>query len=330
MPRMASVYLVRRDTKKGTRWHVRCETGRNDPILHLGVFAKESDALLRRNTALGELARGVTPSKPRIVDNEPAPTTTVAEAGAAWLASLLDLAAGTKHYYARTIASMPDWLASMDPAAVRHAHVQAWVDEMQRKGWKRGTIRREVVALRQALYYAGVETNAAGDRRVRYPRARRKVYRLPTRAQLAEMHDALPDRSELMLLLEHTGVRTIEAAGLRVRDVDRKRGRILVDSKTEAGLRWVERLPGTPDFPVRVADADARVFSPSPHSLNAAIRNAHKRHGTFLMSAHEFRHLHASRLLHDGILSPAQIAARLGHATPATTLEIYSHVVPPD
>lgn len=322
--------MVKRVTKKGARWHVRCETGRNDPILHLGVFAKESDALLRRNTALGELARGVMPSKPRVVE-EPVARVSIGEAGEAWLATLLDLADGTRHYYARTIRNLPDWLAVMEPSGVRHAHVQAWVDEMQRRGFKRGTIKREVVALRQVLYYAGVDANAAGDRRVRYPRERRKTYRLPTRAQIAEMHRVLPDRRDLMLLLEHTGMRTCEAAALRWGDIDQKRGRLLADSKTTAGRRWVTRLDDAPPFPEHSGQhPEGRVFDPSPHSLNASIRNAHHRQGSFLMSAHEFRHLHASRLLHDGILSPAQIAARLGHATPATTLETYSHVVPPD
>jgi integrase len=47
------------------------------------------------------------------------------------------------------------------------------------------------------------------------------------------------------------------------------------------------------------------------------------------MSSHEFRHLAASRWLHEGVLSPAEIAARLGHTTPAVLMMTYAHVLPP-
>lgn len=325
-----SVYIVRRETKtRGARWHVRYEQGRNDPIVHLGVFASEREAKLRRKAALEVVARGGIPQRARI--GRPAPSVTVQDVADAWLATLHDLADNTLRYYRRTARTLPDWLARMDPAEVTHIEVQRWVDELKQR-LARGSIVLELGVLSQALDYAGVPVNPIADRRVRLPRRERKVYRLPNRAQIARMHEALPSRVDLMLTLEHYGLRVHEAAALRVRDVDERRGRLLIaDSKTASGVRFVERLPGAPPLTREGRAPGELVFRPSPQSFTSGLSKLYK-DGTlpWLFSAHDFRHLHASRLLHEGILSPAQIAARLGHAHPGVTLSTYSHVVPPD
>jgi integrase len=44
---------------------------------------------------------------------------------------------------------------------------------------------------------------------------------------------------------------------------------------------------------------------------------------------HKLRHAHASLLLSEGAPVTA-VADRLGHAKPATTLDLYSHVIPSD
>lgn len=97
------------------------------------------------------------------------------------------------------------------------------------------------------------------------------------------------------------------------------------ESRTPTGT------PGTPDFPVMPEGANpAGLVFPQAHSFTNVLRETHRRRGTFLMSAHDLRHLAASRWLHEGVLSPAEIAARLGHSTVAITLGVYSHTVPPD
>lgn len=325
-----SVYIVERETKtKGKRFHVRYEQGRDDPIIHLGVFATEEDAIIRRNEAIAVVARGEVPYRKRI-ERKP-PRQTMREAGDAWIETLHDLAPRTIKNYRRTILTLPAWLAGMHPQDVTHRDVQRFVDEMKPR-FARTTIERELVAMLSVLDYAGVPNPSSG-RKLRLPRKQRKPFRLPSREDIAALHAALPDRVELLVFLEHTGLRIGEAAMLRWGDFDAKRGRFLVqDAKTAAGRRWVEHLPGAPVFPDPPEDADAHgvAFSPSPLSLTAAIWHAHKRGACPLYSAHDFRHLHASRLLHDGVLSPAQIAARLGHADPGVTLRVYSHVVPPE
>lgn len=337
-PESVTVYIVRREIspdpatgRPRARWHVRYQARRRSPIVHLGVFESETLAKIRRQAALEEVARGGTPTRVRVAP-APAVLVTVAVAAEEWLGTLQDLAPSTLKGYRKAVRDQPDWLSSLDAHSLTRAHVQTFALDLGAR-FKRGTAAKELGVLRRALDHAGVEPNPAADRRIRLPRAQRRVYRLPTRAQLAAMHEAMPSRSALMLLLEHTGLRIKEAAALRWRDIDHERARLLVsDSKTAAGRRFVERLPDAPPFPwppPGTQPEDIVFRSPSPASLTGMIRVAHERHGTFLMSSHELRHLHASRLLHDGVLSPAQIAARLGHASPLVTLGTYAHLVPP-
>lgn len=323
-----SVYAVRRETKKGTRWYVRAEVpGR--PIIHLGTFDTEKRAKTRIKVAKDEIADGRVPQR---FPDAPIQTTTLARAAAEWLATRHDIAETGQRQYATLIRGWPAELAGTDPPALTHADVQAWITGLAKRK-KRGSILREVGVLRMVLDYAGVSPNPARDPRVKLPRAQRKIHRLPTRGEIAKMHAAMPTRVELMILLEHTGLRIHEAAQLRWRDFDYKRGRLLVAaSKTTAGTRWVDRLEGAPPFPVMPegADPNSLVFgNPSALTLTNVMHAANRKGACPRFSAHDFRHLHCSRLLHDGV-SPAQIAARVGHATPAITLTTYSHLMPPD
>lgn len=353
---VVSVYIVKRATVKGDRWYVRFDAGLKErrrikrpdgekpdrwPTVHLGTFASEKLAKVRVEAAQEEIAQGRMPQQwqgsPVKVER------TVAEWAALWLASRLSAADETRRRYERSVRTLPPEIANSDPSALTHADVQAWIVSLTKQphrraktkntGLSRGTISGEVIVLKLVLDYAGVEHNPARDRRVQLPRAKRQAYRLPTRVEIKRLHEIMPSRVPLLNLLEHTGMRISEAAALRWGDIDHARNRLFVhDSKTAAGVRFVEHLPGTPEWPHRGAhDATERVFSrPSPMTLSNVLAQSHRRHGTADITSHSFRHLHASRLLHDQTLSPAQISARLGHANVAVTLGIYSHVVPPD
>jgi integrase len=333
---LMTLYVARRETKKGVRWHARFQHSRvnGGKVVHLGVYDSEKGAKLRLKAAKQEMERtGRAPSR-FIEDETPAPESTISQRAVEWLATREhDAADSTVKGYRHSLSILPAWLGALDPHAVTRQDVQRFVTELARV-YKRGTLSKELGVLRQVLDFADVRPNPCQDRQVRLPRSQRRDYRLPTRAQLVEMHEAMPSRIELMVLLEHTGLRIEEAAALRWADFDRKRDRLLVrEGKTTAARRWVTHLEDTPPFPVkpRSADSGSLVFAkPSASSLTGILRVSHLRHGTFLMSSHEFRHLHASRLLHEGPLSPAQIAARLGHANTAVLHSTYAHVIPPE
>ena len=57
-----------------------------------------------------------------------------------------------------------------------------------------------------------------------------------------------------------------------------------------------------------------------------ALRHECERLGITPLTPHGLRHLHASLLLNEGLPLPA-VSARLGHAHPGVTLEVYSHVI---
>lgn len=333
---MASVYIVRRQTGIGPRWSVRCEM-RNRPILRLGTFGVEGDAKRRKAAVISLIARyprdtDAYPALSEIDAPPPPPPSTFGKVLDAWLETLHDLAPNTVRGYNISRQHIPEWLCAKDPLEITFDDLQRYASDRSRD-LKRGTIAKELGVVRQALDHAGVKQNPARGRRIRLPREPQRLYRLPTRTQIAELHRVLPSRSPLMLFLEHTGLRIEEAAALRWSDFDWKRNRFLVrEGKTSNSRRWVEHLPDSPSFPTPSDDAEhGRVFpTPSPSSLTGSLRWAHHKFGSFLMSSHDWRHYHASRLLHDRTLSPAQISSRLGHANPAITLTTYSHVVPPD
>lgn len=349
---MSSVYIVPRATKTGdTRYSVRAELvideAGNRRVLHLGTYGDERLAWKRKLAVLDEITRHATDAAAlnalTAIAADARVTRTLAETAEAWLAAREDsLAPGTYRSQRQSVNAFPAWLSRLDWRDVKPSDVQRFATE-RGKTCKRGTVRKDLGVLRQVLDFAALDypdakPNPASLRRLHVVKSATKEYRLPTRAQLAEIHGVLESRSSLMTLLEWTGLRIEEAAELRWDDFStdpktgRRRLRVRV-SKTRAGVRFVEHLAGAPDFPFAPEDALSHglVFrSPKPSTLTNALARAHRKHGTFLMSSHEFRHLAASRWLHEGILSPAQIAARLGHTTPAVLMTTYAHVVPPD
>jgi integrase len=334
---MASVYIVPRKTqRKGTRYSVRCEI-HNRPIIRLGTFSDEKHAWSRKIAALDVISKHPNDhaAYDALTSETPIQTAqTVRDASEAWLATReQDAADSTLKGFRQIVRDIPAWLEALDITSVTHVHAQQYVTELAAR-YKRGTIARTTGVLRMIFDYHGVKPNPIADARVKLPRGQSRAFRLPTRAQLDRLAIVLPARRALMEFLEHTGLRIEEAAALRWSDFDWPRGRFLVrKSKTNAGKRWVDHLDGTPAWPQKPAEAgpnDLVFAKPSASTLTSSLRWAHLKRGAFLMSSHDFRHLHASRLLHEQALSPAQIAARLGHTNTSVLHDVYVHVVPPD
>jgi integrase len=159
-----------------------------------------------------------------------------------------------------------------------------------------------------------------------------------------------------------TGMRRSELLALRWSDVDLLMGQVSVnrsmhqlrdrsiifrEPKTAKGRRTIALTPTTIQVLKAhlenqidnqkvhggaISDADM-VFSHSdkspllPNSITQAWRFFAKRAGLTGIRLHDARHTHASLMLKQGI-HPKIVQERLGHATIATTLDIYSHVAP--
>ena len=65
----------------------------------------------------------------------------------------------------------------------------------------------------------------------------------------------------------------------------------------------------------------------TPDTLTSNFKNMIKRTGLPLIRLHDLRHTHATQLLKAGV-HPKIAQERLGHATIAVTLDLYSHVMP--
>jgi integrase len=156
-----------------------------------------------------------------------------------------------------------------------------------------------------------------------------------------------------------TGARRGELLALRWSDVDLERGTVSIErslEQTTAGLRF--KSPKTKSgrrtigIPASVCDElrlhyrrqlerrlklgqgrlpDSLVFSTwdgqprHPRAVTIEFMGVVRASGLPGITLHSLRHCHASALIAAG-LDPVTVSKRLGHATPQTTLLVYSHV----
>ena len=158
-----------------------------------------------------------------------------------------------------------------------------------------------------------------------------------------------------------TGLRRGELLALRWTDIDFETGALTVNQaleQTKAGLDF--KAPKTKRSRRKIAlspsavetlrthlvnqmkermalglgrDAGGLVFAQhdgqpiSPMSFSQAYRRMVKRAGIKKVTFHSLRHSHATELLRVGV-HPKVAQERLGHASIATTLDLYSHIMP--
>ena len=104
-------------------------------------------------------------------------------------------------------------------------------------------------------------------------------------------------------------------------------GWVTTPPKTKAGERIVPVPPAAIEAIMKQRIAgESRVFPWAPETIGSELRKECRRLGLPPIGMHQFRHLHASLLLADGLSIP-EVSQRLGHANPAITLSVYSHVI---
>ena len=210
--------------------------------------------------------------------------------------------------------------------------------------------------------YGHIDRNPAEGRRRRLPEPKHAPVHLDTVEQIQALLDACAalDRSPqrrsegrvaVISTLLFAGPRAEELCDLLWRDIDLANGRIFIGrSKTQAGLREIDLLPVLRDtLATHKANAyrcgpDDLVFPTATggrrdrhnlrsRTLGLAIKRADellaKRGQPSLprgLTTHKLRHTFASILVATGE-DPASVMAQLGHAHPAFTLRVYTHLM---
>jgi integrase len=234
----------------------------------------------------------------------------------------------------------------MPLAAVRPSHVQAWTAKLTADGHAPSYVYALHGRLSQVLSDAvhdGVMARNPCSRRTSPGAGRQRPYVASTE-QVWALHDAFPDHlAPAVLLGAFVGLRTAEAAGLRVADVDFMRGVV------RPAVQWLgtELKTDTSRTPVPIPSelalelsaavqrwggetvvTDGAGGSSSPWAIERAVRAARTRVGLpDAFRFHDLRHYLASLLIASGA-DVKVVQARLRHASAKTTLDTYAHPWP--
>lgn len=255
-------------------------------------------------------------------------------------------------------------LGAIPVQKLRPAEVKKWLSTLVATGLSVRSIRHAHGCLRSALGHAAsveiVPRNVA--KLVKAPKLEKKKPEILKADQIADALAKLEGLSiyPIAAVALGTGARRGEIAGLLWSDVDLNLATMTIArsiEQTKEGLR--EKAPKTesgyrtitlPAFVVKAlrnhrretlelrmalgAGAmpnDAPVFATveggwiTPFSISDRWRNAVKNHGLPKVTFHSLRHSHASALI-AADLDVVSISKRLGHASPALTLSVYSHM----
>jgi integrase len=336
---MSSVSIRRREAKSGARFQVRYRLGgRGYPVVHGGSFPTLREARLRRDLVAGELAAG---RNPRLLlaamTAAPAPVLSLSRWRDRFLESRIDLDSNTIANHRSALKKACETFGARDPATIAADEVAAWVAQLAQT-YKPGTIALYLLSFRLLLDFIGLEPNVARDPRVKKPKQVREEPQPPSAEHLLAILEAMGERWRLLFVtIEQGALRLGEAVSLRWADVDAANLRLrLPRSATKRDrARWVylpewcmDAIEATCPLEDRVPER--RVFGGiSEHSaynaMTRACRNAKVPH----YSPHSLRHRRIT-IWHQSGVPARELAERAGHARASMSLDVYSHVMPPD
>jgi integrase len=332
---MASSWIERRSTSRGTRYRVRFRLGGRESVPRFGgAFRTMREARVRRDWVAGELAAMRVPDLSVLA--EPASEPTLSEIAVRWQESRQDVREATAVQHRTSLNHVNRLLGDKRCDEIGWEDVQRMIDVLVHENRARESIRKCRTALSMVLDFAGVTPNPARGKRVKLPREEPEEVQPPHADHVEAVGWILTVPYLIGLLaLDSTGARVGEVAAAKVGDLDENRKAWLVRaavSKTRRA-RWVQlptdlfavvvdRLPARED-----RDPDARLFPiRSADRLRMAIGRACRDAGVPTFSPHDLRHRRISLLHHQG-MSWAEIGARVGQRNLSTTADIYTHVL---
>jgi integrase len=313
------------------RWRLG---GRDSRLRHGGSERTRKLAEARRGYILEELAAGRVPDLNPSERIERSPT--VEALVADHIAARVDVDEATIGNYGSSLRRLPPEIRAMRVGELTPVVVQRWINRVAGEGrLGASSIGASVALLRDALARAGIDPNPVARDRLTLPVYHSPEVRPPSAAYLVELVRSLPERwGPILCVIEGSGMRIGEAEALLARDVDRSRGRILVRRErtkktTRAGRhgeRWIPLRPATLALIPDDVGPDRPVLGFSGKSLQNILYKRTTLRGRPTLTPHMLRHRYASRLVMQGVPITV-VRERLGHSSPAMTLNVYSHVL---
>lgn len=286
----------------------------------------------------GELAAGRNPRD--LLDAmlaTPSPVLTLSVWRDRFIASRIDVDDNTSKNYPSALKKACEAFGDRDPATITADEVASWVAELA-QSYKPGTIALYLLSLRMLFDFIGLEPNVARDPRIKKPKQVREEPQPPSAEHFAAILEALGERWRLLFVtIEQGALRLGEAVALRWGDVDAANLHLrLPRSATKRDqARWVY-LPAwlietiEEACPLEDRVPERRVFggiteASAYQAMLRACRNAKDPH----YSPHDLRHRRIT-IWHQSGVPARELAERAGHARASMSLDVYSHVMPPD
>lgn len=242
-------------------------------------------------------------------------------------------------------------------AAVRPSHVRSWTARLREEGGRDSdgnpqplsesyvyALYRRLSQLMTDAVHDGIIARSPCSRRTSPGAAQQRPY-VATTEQVWALYDAMPERYRAAVLLgAFVGLRTAEACGLRVADVDFIRGVVhprvqypaeplkTATSRTPVPIPQslsLELAAHLERWPAETVLADSGGGQLGPWLLKRAIRLSRGKVDGLPdgFRFHDLRHYLASLLIASGA-DVKVVQTRLRHASAKTTLDTYGHMWP--
>jgi integrase len=270
--------------------------------------------------------------------------TTVEAWCATWLEGYATRRKSTVRQAKVHVAKINEAFGSVPLAAIRPSHVRSWCANLKADGYADSTVYALHSRLSQVMSDAvhdGVIPRNPCSRRTSPGAGKQRPY-VATGEQVWALHDAVPEWLQNAILLgAFAGLRTAEACGLRVSDVDLMRGIVAPAVQYPADPLKTETsrtpIPIPDELSLLLAQgAKGRTWmveqptgeQVGPWMIDRAIREVRAFVGLPQgFRFHDLRHFYASVLIASGA-NVKVVQARLRHASAKTTLDTYSHLFP--
>jgi len=265
---------------------------------------------------------------------------TVAEWGEQMAASRLDVSESRLAFLRLALrAHINPAFGERAPETLAPAEIQAWVTTLAGELAPR-TVQAYWQVLAQVLDFAETTPNPARHKTVRLPYADVEETTPPSTEHLLRIIERLSPRLRLpAVFLEQTGCRVAELRAWEWQDVDvagsRIRSRGVKGRRGHRRVLW-RQVPGwllehlLALVPPDDRTPERRLFPGLKEgTMRDAIGRASRAAGLPLYSPHDLRHRRGS-LWHASGMPARELAERMGHSWPSMSLDVYTHVMPPD